>query len=834
MDVPPTQLNPTTGHSDKFVSIVSIEQELKSAYLDYAMSVIVGRALPDVRDGLKPVHRRVLYAMYDLGNTYQKPYKKSARIVGDVIGKYHPHGDQPVYETIVRLAQDFSLRYPLIDGQGNFGSIDGDPAAAMRYTEIRMQKLTMEMLADLNLQTVDFSPNYDGSLEEPVVLPTKLPNLLINGSTGIAVGMATNIPPHNLSEVSDALIALIDNPELDVFDLLAHIKGPDFPTAGLIFASQGMIDAYTKGKGTITIRGKVNIETLKNEKQKIIITELPYQVNKAKLIEKIADLVKDKRLEGIADLADESDRSGMRIVIDVKKGIDTTVLINQLYKLTPLQDNYSITLLAIEQNKPKVFNLREILWAFIEHRRVIIVKRTYFELKKAQAKAHLLLGYKVILENLDQAIALIRAAASTNIAAKQLMDTFSLSQEQSDAILELKLSKLTSLEQGKILEDYENTLKLISRLQEILSSDEEVFKIIKTEISEIKTQYGDKRRSEIILDKLITFESEDLIADEETLVCVTRDGYIKRTDPSVFKSQHRGGKGIKSSASSNDSEVITNMFPCRTLSFLICLTNRGRAYAVKVYQIPETSRTAKGKAIANLLDFGPKEQIQALIPVTSLSKGQYILLVSKFGIIKKIELNELESATRKAGIIVMSFGEESDFLVDAKLSSGKDEVLISSKLGMSVRFVESDVRAMGRQARGVIGMDLSAEDEVVSMETIHENLVAANTAEILSVTENGIGKRTLLTEYRLASRGAIGVINIKFTGRSANVIGARRVTPTDQLLLVSSTGKMVRLEAAEIPLLGRNTQGVKLISLGDNEKLVAFELLPQQIIQAVD
>ncbi len=816
-------MSETQTPENKNVTVVHIEDEMRGAYLDYAMSVIAGRALPDVRDGLKPVHRRVLYAMYDMGNTYNKAYKKSARVVGDVIGKYHPHGDIPVYDTIVRLAQDFSLRYPLIQGQGNFGSIDGDSPAAMRYTEIRMQKITDELMADIDKETVDLGPNYDDTLTEPLVMPTRLPNLLINGSTGIAVGMATSIPPHNLTEVVDATMALIDKPSSTTDDMLEFVKGPDFPTSALMFGGNGIKEAYRTGRGSVTLRARAEIETYKNDRERIIITEIPYQVNKARLIEKIADLVRDKKIEGISDLRDESDRQGMRVVIEIKKGENANVILNRLYKLTQLQENFSINLLAIHQGQPKTFNLRDMLWAFVEHRKDVVVRRTIFELKKAEARAHILEGLKTAVENIDEVIALIKAAKNPDDAKLSLIGRFSFSELQAQAILEMRLQRLTGLERDKIIEEFKEILKTIARLKEILGSEALVFKIIKEELAEVRAQFGDARRTEIVHNASSSFETEDLIADEETLVSITHTGYIKRTDPSQFKSQHRGGRGIKGHTA-GDEDFVTAIYHTNTLSYMLCFTDRGRLHWLKVYQVPEASRIAKGKAIVNLLALQSGEKIKAILPVKEFTDNEYVVMVTRGGIIKKTALSEF-SNVRQAGIIAIST-DDGDELISAKLTQGSNDIFLCSKDGMSIRFQEEDVRAMGRTARGVIGMSLDQDDRVVAMEVLDRG--AESKFEVLTVTESGYGKRTPVTEYRTQSRGGKGIITMKTNDKNGAVMGTRQVYPKDDIMLVSNKGQMIRIKVEQISEQGRNTQGVRLMTLSSaDEKVMSFEYMAE-------
>ncbi len=808
---------------------VNIEEEMRGAYLDYAMSVIVGRALPDVRDGLKPVHRRVLYAMYDMGNTYNKPYKKSARVVGDVIGKYHPHGDTAVYDTMVRLAQDFTMRYPLVDGQGNFGSIDGDSPAAMRYTEVRMKRITDDLLADLDKETVDFGANYDDSLTEPLVLPNRIPNLLVNGSSGIAVGMATSIPPHNLTEVVDATLALVDNPSLDTTALFQYVKGPDFPTGAYAFGGVSIRDAYRTGRGSITMRAKSEIESFKGDRERIIVTELPYQVNKAKLIEKIADLVREKKIEGISDLRDESDRTGMRIVIEVRKGESANILLNRLYKLTQLQDTFSINLLAIHQGQPKTFNLRDMLWAFIEHRKDVVVRRTQYELKKAEARAHILEGLKRAVENIDEVVALIKGSKGPDEARETLMTRFSFTEIQAQSILDMRLQRLTGLERDKIIDEYHQILKLIIELKEILASDARVFQIIREELTQVREQYGDKRRTEIVLDEATEFEAEDLIADEPVLVSITHSGYVKRANPSTFKSQHRGGKGIRA-VQTGDEDFVTAIYRCNTLSYLLCFTDRGRLYWLKVYRVPEASRGAKGKAIVNLINLGQGEKIQAILPVREFRDDQFVTFVTRAGIIKKTPLSDF-SNVRNTGLMAITI-DDGDELIEARLTSGQNDVFLVSKNGMSIRFGEDDVRPMGRAARGVIGMSLDEGDRVVSMEVL--DTLTQLPFEILTITDQGYGKRTPVGEYRVQTRGGKGIITMRTADKNGLVMGARQVLPKDDVMLVSDKGQMIRVHVGEISEQGRNTQGVRVMNVSSGEKVVSFEYMAEESAVVVE
>jgi DNA gyrase subunit A len=812
------QSNPPSDHPS--IVQVNIEEEMRGAYLDYAMSVIIGRALPDVRDGLKPVHRRALYAMYDLGNVWNKAYKKSARIVGDVIGKYHPHGDSAVYDTIVRMAQDFSLRYPLIDGQGNFGSIDGDSAAAMRYTEIRMERITDDILADLEKETVDFGPNYDGSLQEPLVLPTRIPNLLVNGSTGIAVGMATNIPPHNLGEIIDATLALIENPSLDVDALMEFVKGPDFPTGGIVFGGNVLKLAYKTGRAVITIRAKTEIETFKNDRERIIVTELPYQVNKAKLIERIADLVNEDKLEGISDIRDESDRTGMRIVIEIKRGESSNIVLNRLYKMTQLQDSYGIALLAIDHHQPKLFNLRDMIQAFIEHRKDVVIRRTVFDLRKAEARLHILEGLKRAVENLDEVIALIRGSANAPEALAGLMSRFQFSQLQAQAILDMRLQRLTGLERDKIIEEYNEVLRLIGDLKDILSREIRVFEIISTELKEIREAYADERRTQITFDESAEIDIEALITDEPTLVTITRSGYIKRQDPNQFKSQGRGGKGIIG-MNTDDEDFVTQIFSTTTLSQLFCLTDKGRLHVVKVYKVPEGNRTSKGKAIVNLLTLQADEKVMMILPVRGTDENHFLVMGTKSGIVKKTALSEYKNV-RTTGINAISI-EEGDALIGARISDGTNEIFMTSASGMSIRFSEKDVRPMGRTAYGVYGMSLEEGDTVVGMDLIQPNDASS---EILVVSELGYGKRTPVAEYRVQSRGGKGIITLKVTEKTGQLMSARQVTPKDDLMLFSSRGKLIRIRIGEISEQSRNTQGVRLMMVDGNEKVVAVENIP--------
>jgi DNA gyrase subunit A len=801
---------------------VNIEDEMKRSYMAYAMSVIIGRALPDVRDGLKPVHRRCLYAMYDMGNDYNKPYKKSARVVGDVIGKYHPHGDTAAYDTIVRMAQDFSLRYPLVDGQGNFGSVDGDSPAAMRYTEIRMEHLAHELLADLDKETVDMGPNYDESLQEPLVLPSKFPNLLVNGSSGIAVGMATNIPPHNLTEVIDGIIAVIQNPKLTFEELLELIPGPDFPTAGFIYGIDGIVSAYRTGRGIIQMRARALIETQKKtERQSIIVTEIPYQVNKARLIEKIAELVKEKKLEGISDLRDESDREGMRIVIELKKDENPQIILNHLYKQTQMQTSFGIIMLAIVNNRPKVLTLRETINHFIDHRREIVTRRTIFDLKKAEARAHILEGLKIALDNLDEVINLIKSSASPAEAKSGLMVRFGLSEIQAQAILDMRLHRLTGLERDKIIAEYLEILKYIARLKEILASEAEILKIIVAELLEIKDRFGDERRTEIV-GKTAEISLEDTIVEEDMVVTISHTGYIKRNAVTLYRAQRRGGKG-KTGMKTKEEDFVEQLFIASSKDFLMFFTDAGKVYWLKVYEIPEAGRATRGKAIVNLLNLAPNEKITTILPVKEFTEDKFLMMATRNGVTKKTPLLEY-SHPRVGGIIAVNL-DEGDKLIAVALTDGKQDVLLASKNGKSIRFKESDVRTVGRVSRGVRGMTLEDDDVVIGMEIVNENFTDST---LFTVTENGYGKRTELTEYRCQSRGGKGVITIKTTERNGCVVDIKQVVDEYDLMLITDQGKILRLPVAGFSIIGRNTQGVRLMVTEEDERIVAVARLAEK------
>jgi DNA gyrase subunit A len=814
---------------------VNIEDEMKKSYMDYAMSVIIGRALPDVRDGFKPVHRRCLFAMYDMGNDWNKPYRKSARVVGDVIGKYHPHGDTAAYDTIVRMAQDFSLRYPMVDGQGNFGSVDGDSPAAMRYTEIRMSQMAHEMLQDLDKETVDMGPNYDDSLQEPLVLPAKIPNLLVNGSSGIAVGMATNIPPHNLSEVVEGIIAVIENPALTLEELMERIPGPDFPTAGFIYGTEGILSAYRSGRGIIQMRARARVEKQKkSERESIIVTEIPYQVNKARLIEKIAELVREKKIEGISDLRDESDRDGMRIVIELKKDENPQVLLNQLYKHTQMQSSFGIIMLAIVNNRPKVLTLKEVIRHFIDHRREIVTRRTVFELKKAEARAHILLGLKIALDWLDSVIALIRGSKTPAEAKEGLMagrfadpsdiaanPLLCLSELQAQAILEMRLHRLTGLERDKIIQEYEDILRFIARLKEILGSESEILKIIKGELLEVKEKFGDPRRTEII-GQTAEITLEDTIVEEDMVVTISHTGYIKRSAVSLYRAQRRGGKG-KTGMKTKEEDFVEQLFIASTKDYMLFFTDAGKVYWLKVYEIPEGGRATRGKAIVNLLNLSPNEKISAILPVKEFTDDRFIMMATRLGVVKKTPLLEY-SHPRVGGIIAVNL-DEGDKLIAVALTDGKQDALLASKNGKSIRFREEDARPMGRVTRGVRGMTLEEGDVVIGMVIVNDQFTDST---IFTVTENGFGKRTELTEYRRQSRGGKGVITIKTNERNGYVVDINQVTDENDLMLITDQGKIIRMPIAGFSVIGRNTQGVRLMVTEENERIVAVARLAEK------
>jgi DNA gyrase subunit A len=798
---------------------VYIEEEMRESFMAYAMSVIISRALPDVRDGLKPVHRRVLYAMYDAGNTSDKPYKKSARLVGDIMGKYHPHGDTAIYDTIVRMAQDFNLRYPLVDGQGNFGSIDGDNPAAMRYTEIRMTPLAEEMLADIEKETVDFIANYDDSLKEPAVLPARIPNLLINGSAGIAVGMATNIPPHNLSEVIDGLIGLIENPDITIKQLMRHIPGPDFPTAGFIHGKEPIVQAYHEGKGIVQMRGKAFTETVKRTgREQVIISEIPYMVNKKRLIEQIAELVNDKKIEGIGDLRDESDRDGMRIVIELKRDAVAEIVINQLYKHTALQDSFGVNMLAIVDGKPRLLNLKEALKAFLDHRKEVVTRRTAYDLRKAEERLHILEGYRIALDNLDAVIALIRNSSDPRVAKEGLMSNFALSDIQAQAILDLRLQRLTGLERDKIMEEHRETVELIGRLRAILADEKEIYRIIVEELKEIKKNYGDERRTQIV-DRSDEISIEDTMVDEDMAVTISHEGYIKRNPITLYRAQRRGGKG-KIGTTTKEEDFVEYLFIASMHSYILFFTTIGKVYWIKVHELPQASRAARGKPIVNLLSLEPGERVSAFLTVREFQEGRYIVFATKNGLIKKTELMAYANP-RSSGIRAIGL-EERDEVIGVRLTDGNQEIILSTADGQSIRFKEEQVRPTGRGTFGVVGMKLDPGDKVVSMEILSLG------ADILTVAEGGYGKRTAMDEYRLQSRGGKGIITMKTTDKTGRVIGVQLVTEDDQLMMITNIGKIIRLRIKDIRVIGRNTQGVRLIELEESERVVSVAGLAEK------
>ncbi len=804
---------------------IPIERELRKSYLDYAMSVIIGRALPDVRDGLKPVHRRTLFAMRELGNTYNRPYIKSARIVGDVIGKFHPHGDIAAYDTLVRMAQSFSMRYPLVDGQGNFGSMDGDSAAAMRYTEARMTRLDQELVTDLDKETVEFVPNYDNSLLEPSVLPSRIPNILINGSEGIAVGMATKIPPHNLTEVINGLLALADNPEITVHELMEIITGPDFPTGGFICGRAGIREAYETGRGVVIMRSKTHIEQRGAHGESIIITEIPFQQNKASLVEKIALLVKEKRITSIMEIRDESDRHGVRVVLDLRKDEIAEVVINQLYKMTPLQKSFGIILLCIVNNKPEILNLKQILQHFIAHRRSVVFRRTAYELRKAEERAHILEGLKIAITNLDEVVALIRSSANPAEAKEGLVRRFGLSEIQAQTILDMRLQRLTGLERDKIISDYNEILEKIAWLKQVLADDGLVMQIIREEFEKIREEYGDDRRTEII-DAPDEILPEDLIAPEEMVVTVSHSGYIKRNPLNLYRAQRRGGKGVKGMVTLED-DFVTSLYTASALDTFLFFTNKGRVFWRKVYELPLAGRTARGKAIVNLLELGENEKVAAILPVADLSNvddSVSVLTVTKLGRVKKTFISEYKRPLRKGkfGLTI----REDDEILSAAITSGDDEIFLVTRLGLSIHFHESEVRAMGRLAAGVKGISLGEDDAVVGVAVLKSD------DSILTVTEKGYGKRTAVSEYRLQSRGGKGVFTIKTSERNGYVVGVLPVVDEDQVMLIANSGKVIRMPMDTVRIIGRNTQGVRLINLEEDELVVDLSMLARE--EAVD
>lgn len=793
---------------------VEISDELRKSFIDYSMSVIVSRALPDVRDGLKPVHRRILYTLHELGMTPNKPYSKSARLVGDCMGKFHPHGDSSIYDAVVRMAQDFASRYPLIDGHGNFGSIDGDSAAAMRYTELRMAKIATYMLADIDKDTVNFIPNYDEKQEEPTVLPAKFPNLLVNGSSGIAVGMATNIPPHNLTEVIDGTIAQIDNPDIEVKELMQYIKGPDLPTGATIMGTEGIYQAYSTGKGTFKIRAKAHIEHMeKSGKMRILVTEIPYMVNKSKLVEKIAELVRDKKIEGITDLRDESDRTGLRIVIELRRDANPQVILNQLYKHTQMEDSFGIILLALVDGQPKVLTLKQMIHYFIEHQKEVIVRRTRFELNKAEAEAHILEGLRIALDYIDEVINIIRTSEDEQNAKENLMARFGLSDKQSQAIVDMRLKRLTGLEREKIEAQYQELLQTIAYLKAVLASEKMVLGIIKTELQEIKEKFGDARRTKISVDES-HMDIEDLIAEEDVVITVTHKGYIKRLPLNTYKSQRRGGKGVHGMAT-REEDFVEHLFIASTHHYLLFFTSRGKVYRLKAHEIPEASRTSKGTAIVNILNINPnQERVTAILAIKAYAEDFILFTVTKNGIVKKTPLKEYDSS-RRDGLIALTLDED-DELIEVRLTKGQDDILLATKHGLAIRFSEGDVREMGRTARGVKGISLEKNDSVVGMDVIY-----SEDAELLTMTENGFSKRTDVSEYRVQGRGGKGIIATKLNQKTGNLVGIKVVKPEDELMIVTEDGVIIRQEVSGISKQGRSAQGVMAMRTGES-KVVAI------------
>ena len=793
---------------------VDIEEEMRSSYLDYAMSVIVGRALPDVRDGLKPVHRRILHALNQMGLVHNRPYRKSAKIVGEIMGNYHPHGDSAIYDALVRMAQDFNMRYLLVEGQGNYGSVDGDPPAAMRYTEARLTKLAEELLADIEKDTVDFRPNYDETQTEPTVLPAKVPNILINGTSGIAVGYATNIPTHNLAEVVDALMLLIEDPDTSIDQLMEAIPGPDFPTAGYIYGTQGIKDAYRTGRGLLTMRAKANIESdERTDRERIVVSEIPYQVNKAKLIEKIADLIQDKRIDGVSDLRDESDRDGIRIVIELRRGTIPLVVLNQLYKHTPMQSTFGVIMLALVHNRPEVLTLKQILAAFVEHRREVVVRRTAFELRKAEERAHVLEGLKIALDNLDAVITLIRRAQSPDEARTGLMRRFQLTEIQANAILDMRLQRLTQLERNKLIGEYQETLKRMEYLRSVLASEALVRKLIKDELLAIKEAYQDERRTRIIPEEA-EINVEDLIAEEEVVVTISHAGYIKRNPVALYRAQRRGGKG-KIGMGMKDEDFVETLFTASTHNHLLFFTVTGKVYWLKVHEIPEAGRAAKGKALINLLALSGEERVTATLPVKEFRDDRYVVMATQQGVIKKTELSAYDNP-RPGGIIALSL-DTGDTLIGVQITDGQREILLGTREGIVIRFKEEEVRPMGRTAHGVRGITLEDANEVIGMETITPD----STTAVLTITEGGFGKRTAVTEYRVQGRGGKGIISVKTTERNGLAVGFLQVREDDEIMMMAAKGKILRCRVDDIREIGRNTQGVRLFHLDGPDDRVA-------------
>ncbi|MDT0014951.1 DNA gyrase subunit A [Listeria cossartiae] len=801
------------------ITEINLNKEMRTSFLDYAMSVIVARALPDVRDGLKPVHRRILYAMNDLGMTSDKAYKKSARIVGEVIGKYHPHGDTAVYFTMVRMAQDFSYRNMLVDGHGNFGSVDGDMAAAMRYTEARMSKISMELLRDINKDTIDYADNYDGSEREPVILPARFPNLLVNGSSGIAVGMATNIPTHHLGEVIDGVLALSRDPEITIRDLMEYIPGPDFPTAGMIMGRSGIRRAYESGRGSITVRGRVDIEEKKNGKETIVITEIPYQVNKARLVERIAELAREKKIDGITSLNDESDRSGMRIVIEVRRDISASVIVNNLFKMTALQTTFGINMLALVDNHPKVLNLKEILYHYLEHQKVVIRRRTEFELRKAEARAHILEGLRIALDNIDAIIKLIRGSKTSDVAKEGLMTQFNLSDKQAQAILDMRLQRLTGLEREKIEEEYQNLVALINDLKAILADDERILEIIREELEEIKVKYADKRRTEILAGDLVSLEDEDLIPEEEVAITLTKRGYIKRLPLSTYRSQRRGGRGIQG-MSTHEDDFVEHLVATSTHDTLLFFTNTGKVYRSKGYEVPEYGRTAKGIPIINLLGIESQEQVNAVINLSEFTDDSYLFFTTKHGVVKRTTLSQF-AKIRQSGLRAVEL-RENDELISVQMTDGSKNMIIATKHGQSIYFPEENIRVMGRTAAGVRGIRLREDDEVIGMEVLEDD------EKVLVVTEKGYGKQTPASQYPLRNRGGMGVKTVTITEKNGNLVAMKTVTGEEDLMLMTVSGVLIRFEIETVSQTGRSAMGVKLIRLDEDEKVATVAKVPKE------
>uniref|UniRef100_A0A7C3MPD4 DNA gyrase subunit A n=1 Tax=Dictyoglomus thermophilum TaxID=14 RepID=A0A7C3MPD4_DICTH len=801
------------------IILVGLEKEMENSYLDYAMSVIVGRALPDARDGLKPVQRRIIYSMYESGMLHNRPYKKSAHVVGNVLGRYHPHGDAAVYEALVRMAQDFSFRYPLIDGHGNFGSIDGDEPAAMRYTEVRLAPIASEMIADIEKDVVDFVPNYDNSLKEPVVLPTKIPQLLMNGSSGIAVGMATNIPPHNLGELIDALLYLIENPHTGLDEILKFIDGPDFPTGGIIVGRKGIRESYLTGKGKIIVRGKVKIEETKKGEKNIIITEIPYQVNKANLLTQIAELVQEKKITGIKDLRDESDKHGIRVVIELRKEAEPQIVINQLYKHTQLETTFGVIMLAILDGQPKVFNLIELLKIFLEHRKDVVLRRTKYDLEKAKARAHILEGLLIALDHLDEVIRIIRQAENADSAREELMIKFKLTQVQAQAILDMRLHQLTKLEKEKLINEMESIRKTIEELQKILNDEKELWKVIAGELKEIKNKYSDKRRTEIQEEEKSDITIEDLVPDNPEVVCLTREGYIKRLPLSTYQIQKRGGKGLNTLAN-NINDIITSFVVTSTRSTLFLFSNKGRVFYIKTYELDETSRQSKGTPLKNYIGISEGEEITEIISLNEFPQNLYFLFVTSQGIVKKTPVEEFQNV-RKTGINAIKLADN-DLLVNVFLTTGNDQIILLTKKGNAIRFDEKDVRPMGRSAQGVVGIKLRKDDSVIG------GIIVKNDKDIVLVTEYGIGKRIKPDEFNLQKRGGIGIRAIKITPKTGNLIGVKNVSENDEILISTQKGQIIRLAVKNIPIMGRNTQGVKLVKLNDEDRVVSIDLVSNE------